>query len=235
MAYHPEYHGIRLDVYADDENHTRFNIEMQMVYQKYLPKRSRYYHSHLDMDALASGESYEELPDTYVIFICDFDPFGKSLYRYTCETRCVEDNFEVKDGRKTIYLNTRGTNKEDVPDDLVEFLRYVRATQEESEEEFQDSFVKNLQEKVRKIKNDRAMEERYMLLEEMLRNEHKEGHGEGLREAKAESVLTLLEMKGSVSDALAERIKCEEDMSKLSKWLILSAQCSSIEEFEQRM
>lgn len=78
-----------------------------------------------------------------------------------------------------------------------------------------------------------------MLLEEMLRNEHKEGRkegrGEGLREAKAESVLTLLEMKGSVSDALAERIKCEKDMSKLSKWLILSAQCSSIEEFEQRM
>ena len=27
MAYHPEYHGIRLDVYADDANHTRFNIE----------------------------------------------------------------------------------------------------------------------------------------------------------------------------------------------------------------
>ena len=35
------------------------------------------------IDALLTGESYDRLPDTYVIFICDFDPFGDQLYRYT--------------------------------------------------------------------------------------------------------------------------------------------------------
>ena len=79
MAYHSEYHGVRLDVYAADVDRTRFNVEMQVTLQKFLPKRSRYYHDQIDMDALLAGDFYENLPDTYVIFICDFDPFGDGL------------------------------------------------------------------------------------------------------------------------------------------------------------
>ena len=90
MAYHSEYHGVRLDVYAADANRTRFNVEMQVTLQKFLPKRSRYYHDQIDMDALLTGDSYENLPDTYVIFICDFDPFGDGLYRYSTGTYCRE-------------------------------------------------------------------------------------------------------------------------------------------------
>ena len=29
ITYHPEYKGVRLDVYAADENNTRYNVEMQ--------------------------------------------------------------------------------------------------------------------------------------------------------------------------------------------------------------
>ena len=31
VVYHPEYKGVRLDVYAKDENNTRYNIEMQVL------------------------------------------------------------------------------------------------------------------------------------------------------------------------------------------------------------
>lgn len=31
MVYHPDYKGIRLDVYAKDENNTCYNVEMQMT------------------------------------------------------------------------------------------------------------------------------------------------------------------------------------------------------------
>ena len=48
MAYHSEYHGVRLDVYAADADRTRFNVEMQVTLQKFLPKRSRYYHDQID-------------------------------------------------------------------------------------------------------------------------------------------------------------------------------------------
>ena len=80
IVYHPEYKGVRLDIYAEDENHTHYNVEMQMRKKKDLGKRSRYYHSQMVMEALASGEEYETLPDTFVIFVCDFDPFGERLY-----------------------------------------------------------------------------------------------------------------------------------------------------------
>ncbi len=39
ILYHPEYKGVRLDVYAQDENHTHYNVEMQAVKQRTLGKR----------------------------------------------------------------------------------------------------------------------------------------------------------------------------------------------------
>lgn len=76
IIYNPEYKGVRLDVYAKDENNTHYNVEMQSVLKSSLEKRTRYYHSQIDMGLLLSGADYSELPDTYVIFICDFDVFG---------------------------------------------------------------------------------------------------------------------------------------------------------------
>ena len=91
IAYHPEYHGVRLDVLAiETGTKRRFNVEVQVKDNKNLPKRSRYYHAQLDMDALLTGIDYNELPDTYVIFICDYDPVGSQLYRYTLFNLCKE-------------------------------------------------------------------------------------------------------------------------------------------------
>jgi len=77
IIYHPEYKGVRLDVIAKDENRTHYNVEMQVQPKKALGKRSRYYHSQIDMELLERGEYYDCLPNSYVIFGCDFDPFGK--------------------------------------------------------------------------------------------------------------------------------------------------------------
>ena len=52
IVYHPEYKGVRLDVYAKDENHTRYNVEMQVQKKSALGKRSRYYQSQMDMEML---------------------------------------------------------------------------------------------------------------------------------------------------------------------------------------
>ena len=83
FVYHPEYKGVRLDILAADEKNTHYNVEMQVFRKRKPGKRSRYYHSQIDMDLLRSGQDYEELPDSYVIFICDFDPFYRKKYRYT--------------------------------------------------------------------------------------------------------------------------------------------------------
>ena len=88
IIYHPEYKGVRLDVYAKDALNRRFNVEMQVLREPSPGKRSRYYHSQIDMELLLKGMAYEHLPDTYVIFICDYDPFGLGKYRYIFHNIC---------------------------------------------------------------------------------------------------------------------------------------------------
>mgnify|MGYP004570149707 CR=1 FL=1 len=239
MAYHSEYHGVRLDVYADDAEKRRFNVEMQVTLQKFLPKRSRYYHDQIDMDALLTGNSYENLPDTYVIFICDFDPFGEGLYRYSAGTYCKETGNQVNDGVETIYLNAHGKNRKDIPEELLQFLDYVKNTGRKEVISTTDPFVRHLQDTIDKIKQNRSMEERYMLLEEMMRNEKQEGRQEGKLEGNAEGkqecLLAVLESKFPVPAELKEKIISETDINKLNAWFQLSLKVSSLEEFEQTM
>ena len=172
ITYHPEYHGVRLDVMAEEEGtRRRFNVEMQVKTEVALAKRSRYYHAQMDMDALLAGESYDQLADTYVIFICDFDPFGNRLYRYTIENRIQETGKALNDGSQTIILSTKGKNQSEVPVELVRFLQYV--AQETDEAETEDDYVKN-----------RDWEGKYMLLEEMMREERMEGMQEGIQKGQ---------------------------------------------------
>ena len=92
MVYHPEYKGIRLDVIAKDEANTHYNVEMQVLQKAALGRRSRYYHSQIDMELLTSGLDYSKLPNSFVIFVCDYDPFGLKKYCYTFLNRCEEEN-----------------------------------------------------------------------------------------------------------------------------------------------
>ena len=183
ITYHPEYHGVRLDVLAEEERtRRRFNVEMQVKSQIALVKRSRYYHAQMDMDVLLSGKSYDRMPDTYVIFICDFDPIGAGLYRYRMQNVIQETNEPLKDGNKTIFLSTKGTNEADVPAELVQFLQYVGHP--ENSTMAKSNFVRDLQDQVEAIKRNREWEGEYMLLEEMMREERQEGRQEGRLEGQ---------------------------------------------------
>ncbi len=227
-----EYKGVRLDVYAKDEKNTHYNVEMQAVRESALGKRARYYHSQIDMELLLRGADYAELPNSIVIFICDFDPFGKKKYCYTLKSRCEEDD-EVKcdDGSRSIFLSTGGKNKEDVPEAVVNFLEYVKADLKESTKDFGDEFVSSLQDSVRQIKENREMEERFMILREILRDEHALEKAEG----KAEFILELLEEAGSVSEELREKIMEQTDLAVLRQWHKLAAKSESVEQFEENM
>ncbi|MCM1327798.1 MAG: hypothetical protein NC243_14170 [Lachnoclostridium sp.] len=56
----------------------------------------------------------------------------------------------------------------------------------ESTADFGDAFVAKLQQSVKAIKADREIGGRYMLFEELLQNEHKDGFAEGKTEGLAE-------------------------------------------------
>ena len=240
IVYHPEYKGVRLDVYGKNEHNTRYNVEMQVAKKAELGKRVRYYHGQIDMELLLSGSDYTELPEVYVIFICDFDPFGKKKYRYTFTKQCEEEpGAQLQEGCKSIFLSTRGENDREVPGELVSFLNFVKADLSESETDFEDDFVEKLQNTIRRIKSNREMEERFMIFEEMLRDERAEGKAEGIAEGKTEAVLEmLLELMkdlGEIPDELRNRITSEKDLETLKKWHRLAARSESLDEFLKKM
>lgn len=238
ILYHLEYKGIRLDVYARDENHTHYDIEMQVLGVKEIAKRARYYHSQIDMELLLSGKAYAELPKSIVIFICDFDPFGYKKYRYTFESTCQEEkSLCLEDGSITIFLSTRGTNEREVPEALVKLMKFVKADLEESQADFGDDFVRQLQKTIRNVKASREVEGQYMLLEELLREERREGKEEGREEGRvegrAEVVLELLEELGNVPEELQAKIFGETDLERLSQYIKLAVKAESIEQFAE--
>ena len=55
------------------------------------PKRSRFYHAIIDSRSLKTGEDFGKLKQVYVIFICNYDPFGYDRVLYTIKNRCLEE------------------------------------------------------------------------------------------------------------------------------------------------
>ena len=193
MVYHPDYKGIRLDVYAKDENNTCYNVEMQMTKKPALGRRSRYYQSQMDMDILLSGREYAELPDSYVIFICDFDPFGERKYRYTFQMQCKESNqTPLEDGRRIVFLSTCGENEDEISKELLAFLKFVKAD----------------------LKESREMEERFTTLEEMLKDERKEGRLEAQKK-----IVSKMLLKGLSDDEIKKCTDCCKRHRKIQKVL----------------
>ena len=240
MVYHPEYKGVRLDVYARDEENTCYNVEMQASRRPVLGKRSRYYQSQMDMEMLQSGRDYEELPKSFVVFICDFDPFGKELYRYTFKMKCEEDvNVELEDARRIIFLSTQGKNREEVPKELVTFLEYVKADLEESQKDFHNSYVRRLQDSVQRVKANREMEERFMLLEEKLKEERAEGEKIGWKlgqtQGARDMLLKMLEILGEILEPIRERITSVSEQETLTDWAKIAVQSASMEEFVKKI
>ena len=237
IVYHPEYKGVRLDVYAKDENNTRYNIEMQVLKQPALGRRSRYYQSQMDMELLLKGCEYAELPDSYVIFLCDFDPFGKGKYRYTFWTACEEtEKASLKDGRCIMFLNTRGENAEEVPKELVSFLKFVHADLKESQEDFQDDYVRQVQKSVTHIRKSREMEERFMLLELLLKDERRE---EGRKTGQLEEAQGMLQMAlnrfGELPENLLKTLHQQQDIEVIRDWMKIALKSQSLDDFISKM
>lgn len=228
-----------MDVYAKDEYQSHYNVEMQVKRKVALGKRSRYYQSQMDMELLLSGEDYSELPDTYVIFICDFDPFEEEKYRYTFKMNCKESGqTNLEDGRTIVFLNTHGKNESEVPKELITFLKYVKADLAGSEETFDDPYVEQLQNFIRKIKGSREMEERFMIFEEMLKEERAEGFAKGREEGRStlkETLLLFLQSFGDIPDEVLEQIQAQQDMEVLKNWMQTAFRSKTLEEFVQKM
>ena len=157
ISVHPGFHGVRLDVRASDEHGICYNVEMQNQNKRNLPKRSRFYQGEMDVFTLLRGRDFNWLPCTFVIFICTFDPFHRGKYRYTYTYRCMEDDAGLCDDTVHIFLNTRGKNAADEPQQLVHFLQFVENTSEDFARQTGDPFLLRLSRKINEIKKRKSI------------------------------------------------------------------------------
>lgn len=238
LIYNPNYKSVRLDVFAKEEDGAHFDIEMQVVEPADLNRRSRYYHSQMDMEALDTGLDYDKLPECFVIFICDFDPFGEGKYCYFMQKYCRETGKPVNDGSFTIFLNSCGRNGGEVSKRLADLLDFIHSEYSKEQTPSEDAYIRQLQNSIKKVKDSREMGIRYKQYQEMLSDERRKGLEEGLekgRNALKNTIIRLLSSKSSITDALRYKICEEKDMEMLERWSDYAISSANIEEFEEKI
>ena len=227
---------VRLDVYFKDSD-TVYNIEMQGPTTKGpLPLRARMYSSLIDANILERSMDYEKLIDSYVIFICTFDPFdrGKCIYRF--QSTC-EDEKDLCEGNKryNIYLNTTGT-RDDISFDLKEMFRYINGGETTIGMETKSEIVRTIDKYVQEYNANDSWRRGYMTFELLLQDNYKQGRAEGLAEAEAQYKAKEAKYKANVAQYKA---KAKEEKANMIKDLYAKkvpiqtiAECGHLSEAE---
>ena len=113
---------------------------------------------------------------------------------------------------------------------ILELLHYVENSSEEVLEESSDPRLKRLHEIIESIRSNAEMEAQYMKGITREREKIADAKAAGRKE---DIVMILLEL-GEIPDEIWNRVKTEEDIEVLKKWLLIAAKASSIEEFRER-
>ena len=183
--------GIRLDAYLEDEDKV-IDIEMQTVIKKDEGLRMRYYQSMMDIDHLNRGDSYIDLKESYVVFICLDDPFGGGKPVYNFVTKEADGGLILNDRIHKVIYNASSFEKAENPDvrAFLEFIKRHSAT---------DRLTKEIQDAVDSCKNHQKWRAEYMLWKDQIREwkdeAREDGLAEGARTKAIETAKNMLENK----------------------------------------
>ena len=98
--------SIRLDIKAVDRNQEHFDVEIQRAEEGAGARRARFHGSMIDRDLLGKGKDFDELPESFVIFITENDKYARGVPVYHIERRIEEhDNALFGDGLHILYVN----------------------------------------------------------------------------------------------------------------------------------
>ena len=202
---------VRLDVLVKDKAGTSYDIEMQVGNEYNIPKRMRYYQSVLDVAFLDKGYSYKALNDSFIIFICLFDPIGSNKAIYTFENICIEDkSVPLQDETKKIILNANSFRTADNKE-LQGFLQYVKTG------EVTTKYTGRIEKMIQTVKQSELARKEYRILPAALMEAMDEGEARGLERGLAEGS----RQKALETARLMKQANCEipfiEKMTGLSK------------------
>lgn len=117
-----EAHSVVLDLLCQDEKGNYINIEVQKSDDDDHQRRVRFNHSNIDTMFVEKGLHYSQIPDVYVIFISNFDPFGEHRTIYHIQRVIAETGTVVDNGLHELYANTAV----DDGTDISKLMQYFR-------------------------------------------------------------------------------------------------------------
>lgn len=225
-------HGARLDVYIEEDciDNSEHDIRVYDIEPDknikdvtVLPQRVRFYHAKIDAHCLKSGENYQMLKKVMVILITPYDPFGLNRMIYTIRNKCEEvPSMPYDDGAHTIFLYTKGTEG-NPPEERKQLLRYMEHT---TEGNAQNDNLRNIQQMVNIVKQDKEVSLEYMKFferEEMLIqqgrqeeqvNTERERQRAEKEKNRAEKEKNRADQEKERADRLEEELRCLKESLK---------------------
>ena len=198
--------SVLLDVFARDDAGRLYNVEIQR--KSVDAERGRLHSALMDASALEAGEAFSRLPESWVIFIMEGDPFGKGQSLYHFVRTELESGLALNDGSHIVYVNGA---KRDGADDLSRLMHDFFCTNPD------DMYYEELAKVVRRFKQtSEGVRKMSSVVEEILAEGRIEGLAEGLAEGltkgrdegvleeKQATVRQLLQMGGFSLESIAE-------------------------------
>ena len=180
--------SVRFDVLVQTENGKFYDVEMQVSNERNIPKRMRFYQAAIDISFLDKGNFYNDLNESFIIFICLFDAIGKNKPVYTFENLCIEDkNISLQDGTKKVIINAEAF-KDTENKELKEFLEYLKTGKVKSE------FTRRIEEMIQTVKQNEQARQEYRLMSTFEMDARYKGFSEGLKQKSIETA-KLMKLK----------------------------------------
>ena len=195
----PNYRNVRFDLKVRGADGKLFDVEVQKGNDPDLPFRSRYYLSALTVQSLRSGQAFGEMPEAYVLFICEFDPFGKGMPYYSYALKNESDGTPHNDGGHIVYLNCsyRGNDPYGTLSKDMTCPDYSRM----HDPVLRDTVMRG---KIRKREEEGMSDITKQILEVGEKKGEERGKKIGAEESKKEIALNLLKMGDLTPEQIAE-------------------------------
>ena len=192
-----------MDCVARDSEGKQFDVEIQQDNEGASPKRARYHSGLMDMNTLNPGQDFDELPESYVIFITRDDILGYDFPIYHIDRHIKEADDSFQDEAHIIYVNSR--KQED-----TELGRLMHDLHCKNADEMHSPV---LAKRVHELKDTQKGVE--LMCHEMEKI-YSEGMESGELKAKKETALSLAEM-GLPVDKIAKAVN--HNVNEVQKWI----------------
>ena len=118
----------RLDITAEDDKGTLYEIEIQRLEEPAPARRTHYYASVMDSEFLRKGGTYDKLPEVYLFYISEEDIWhkGQTVYEVQQSLNFGTELMSYDNGMHTIYVNAEIDDGSNIAK-LMQYLKTAKA------------------------------------------------------------------------------------------------------------